>query len=426
MDKLILLISIFILIYMVKLVAFEIKLFLKKCEMKKRPQGFSMQDNALWIDERFTSVSNVKMLHYLADPIGPVLDFWNDLYADEFSCFVGEGLNAKVKCSKANLKEKGVRRQLIVRPYFISLSSKGKTFRKWDDGGREWQASDINASVLESYYSMADNSLISSYYYSSVLLTPLISRRLGAREKEEANKRDKWGRKIKQGSFYDDKRIYICPSCGGELSKDLKDPICPFCNSTIFSDYYDWQIEGVEIIPDEIEFRTFIDTLIWFFSSENIGCRVSFKHKYKGKKRVVRFSENAFYYDVYDSCMETADQDSLVDMWLGKIKILKVTHTEKETFLKIKVPVWSTLLTVDSKVVKKKEVKRATFVRTRYPNKFDKDTAVVAKEKECPNCGGEYVVDREGRCIHCGTFLFMDNSHWRECENKRIKSKVLL
>lgn len=55
--------------------------------------------------------------------------------------------------------------------------------------------------------------------------------------------------------------------------------------------------------------------------------------------------------------METADQDNLVDLWQGKIKILKVTHTDKETFLKIKVPVWSTLITDSGKVVKKKEIK---------------------------------------------------------------------
>ena len=114
--------------------------------------------------------------------------------------------------------------------------------------------------------------------------------------------------------------------------------------------------------------------------------------------------------------METADQDNLVDLWLGKIKILKVTHTDKETFLKIKVPVWSTLITDSGKVVKKKEIKKSTYVRTRYPNKFGKDSAVIAKEKECPGCGGEYAVDNKGRCIHCGMFLFMDNSHWKECK----------
>ena len=375
-----------------------------------------MQDNALWIDERFTGENDVKLLHELADPIGPVLEFWNDPYAEEFTCFVGDSLNTRIKRSKENLKKKGIRRQLIVSPSFVALSSKGKASRKWDDGGREWQASELTASVLESYYSMADNSILSSYYYRSVLLTPLISRRLGAGEKKEANKKDKWGRKMKQGSFYEDKRVYTCPSCGGAIPEDLKDPVCPFCGATIFSDYYDWQREGMDFIPDEVEFHTFMDTLIWYFSKENIGSRVSFRRKYKGKKRIVRFSENAFYYDVYDSFMETADQDSLVDMWLGKIRILKVTHTEKETFLKIKVPVWSTLLTADGKVAKKKEVRRTSFVRARYPNKFDKESAVVAKEKECPNCGGEYAVDTEGRCIHCGTFLFMDNSHWKECE----------
>lgn len=415
MDILILMIPIILLIYLVKIVIFLVKYLLKKREMKERPQGFFMQDKALWIDERYKSESDVKLLHELADPIEPILEFWNDSFAQEFPCYVGDSLNTKVKRSKANLNKMGIRRQLIVRPYFGHLSSKGKAFRKWDDGGREWQASEFSASVMESYYSMIDNSLISSYYYNSVLLTPILSRRLGITEKAESNMRDKWGRKMKARSFYSDKRIHTCPSCGGELPKDLKDPVCPFCNSTMFSDYYDWQIEGMEFTPDELEFHTIIDELIWFLSSEKFGCRVSFKHKYKGNKKVVRFSENAFYYDVFDSCMETADKDSLVDLWLGQIKILKVTHTDKETFLKIKVPVWSTLLSFDGKVIKKKEVKRATFVRARYPNKFDRNNAVVAMEKECPNCSGEYAVDEDGRCIHCGTFLFMDNSHWKEC-----------
>lgn len=49
---------------------------------------------------------------------------------------------------------------------------------------------------------------------------------------------------------------------------------------------------------------------------------------------------------------------------------------------------------------------------TFYPNKFDKDHAVVAEEKKCPNCGGEYAADKQGCCVHCGTFLYVDNSHW--------------
>lgn len=417
MDILIIVISIILLIYLIKFGVFLIKICLKKREMKKRPQGFLMQDKALWIDEMYTRKAKVRTFHELADPIEPVLEFWNDPSASEFTCFVGDSLNAKVKRSKENLKKRGIRRELIVRPFHVAESAKGKTLRKWDDGGREWQASEIICSVLESYYSMADDSLVSSYYYSFIYLTPLASRCLRANDKAEAHKRDKWGRKMKARSFYSDMRITICPSCGGELPKDLKDPVCPYCNSTMFSDYYDWQMEGIEFTPGEVEFHTFIDTLIWLFSSENIGCKVSFKHKYKGKKRVVRFSENAFYYDVYDSCMETIDQDNLIDLWLGKIKILKVTHTDKDTFLKIKVPVWSTLITDNGKVVKKKEIKKSTYGRTRYPNKFDKDSAVIANEKECPSCGGEYVVDNKGRCIHCGAFLFMDNSHWKESKD---------
>lgn len=80
----------------------------------------------------------MKALHELTDPIAPVLEFWNDPSAEEFPCFVGDSLNARVKQAKANLRRNGIRRHLIVAPYYIHPTDSGKNFRKWDDGGREW------------------------------------------------------------------------------------------------------------------------------------------------------------------------------------------------------------------------------------------------------------------------------------------------
>ena len=400
-------------IYLVKVIICLIRVSIYQQNLKKRPAELYSQSELLYIDEGSARENSIKNLHRLADPIRPVLEFWSDPDTQEFSNRVGEELNTLVKLSKNNLRANGMRRRLIVSPYDYEVAEKGKIERKWDDGGLEWRASDLKASLLEEYYSLADDSLLASYYYHRVCLTPLMSRRLRENEKQAANARDKWGRKIETKNFYEDEHITVCPSCGGRLPSDLKDQLCPYCNATIFSDYYDWQLEDMAIEPDEIRIRTLTGFVIWLFSYQKIGKRVVFKVQNQGRHKISRFSENAFRSDLYRSCIEHSDADRLVDLWLGKIEILGIQNTRKDTILKVRVPVFRTMISPDGGIGKEKEILKTSFIRSRYPNKFDQKNAVISTERACPYCGSEFKADEKGCCIHCGSFLYKDNTHWK-------------
>lgn len=62
--------------------------------------------------------------------------------------------------------------------------------------------------------------------------------------------------------------------------------MCPYCGSTIFSDYYDWQLESLEIEPEHLKLRGFIGWMIIVLASGGNGSRV----KKRTKQKIVRFS----------------------------------------------------------------------------------------------------------------------------------------
>ena len=196
---------------------------------------------------------------------------------------------------------------------------------------------------------------------------------------------DKWGRKI----------------------------VCPYCGSTIFSDYYDWQLESLEIEPEHLKLRGFIGWMIIVLASGGNGSRV----KKRTKQKIVRFSENDFRQDVYESVLKDELSENLIDLWLGEIEIRKITNTDKDTILKTAFPVNKTVIRQGTdgalKIDHRCEFIRADFMRNRYPDRFMKQGKVVSGERCCPACGAAFTPDEDGNCIHCGSFLFKENYKWR-------------
>ena len=94
------------------------------------------------------------------------------------------------------------------------------------------------------------------------------------------------------------------------------------------------------------------------------------------------------------------------------------TDGNKDTILNISVPVHKTVICRDEtgqiSVGKQERKEQTSFTRIRYPDRFNKKTAVVSGERFCPSCGAAYMADENGNCLHCGAFLFVDNVKWRK------------
>lgn len=326
---------------------------------------------------------------------------------------MGNNLYQRVNATREILNRNGIIRKIRLVSVGVEKTDKGQMFRKWDQGGKEWRAAEISAAMTEEYIESNSGRILLNNYYPSVRVRYSMSRRIKAEDRENANRKDKWGRKIEiKEPLYEGEKLKNCPSCGAELPDDLKDVVCPYCNSTIFSDYYDWQVESLEIEPKKPVLRGFIGWCIYIMNSKAI----SFGVNNKKKTKIVRFSENDFRQDVYESFLSDERADNLVDMWLGSMDIKSIKNTEKDTIINIRVPVYRIVLdgTQGSYTIKSdiRDVK-AAFTRVRYPNRFRKEDAVVSAEKMCPTCGGAFTPDDKGNCKFCGTFLFMDNMKWR-------------
>lgn len=328
---------------------------------------------------------------------------------------MGANLHKRIENTRQILSSNGISRKIRFVDVRAEKTGKGHTFRKWDQGGKEWGAAEINASMVEQFIEVESGRVISQNYYPSVKFGFSMSRRLKQEDRVKAAQRDKWGRKLEnKKEYYKDEQLKFCSSCGAELPGDLKDVVCPYCGSTIFSDYYDWQIESLEIEPQKLVLRGLIGWSIYFRNHKAIGSGVNNKKKQK----IVRFSENDFRQDVYESIIARERNTDLIDMWLGTIDIRSIKNTEKDTILKIKVPIYRIMLEGINagSITIKKDVQdyKATFTRVRYPNRFRKEDAVVSQEKMCPTCGGPFTPDEKGNCKFCQTFLFKDNVKWKQ------------
>ena len=356
-----------------------------------------------------------KGLTQVCEPLEALLHLYEDPQKDINELTLGASLHSRMTASREVLFKNGIIRKLRFVNVESDQAKSGKLYRKWDQGGKEWRACTLSADALDEYIDIQSGRVLTSIYYPSVKVYFFMSRRLAVADKTAAAQKDKWGRKIvKTDTFYEGKHLENCPSCGAPLPKGMKDVVCPYCNSTIFSDYYDWQLESYEVEPERIRIRGLIGWVIIALKSADNAARV----KKKAKEKIVRFSENDFRQDVYESFRNSENSDELIDLWLGDIDIKKITNTETDTILNVSVPIHKTVICRDEtgqiSVRKQESKERTDFTRIRYPDRFNKKMAVVSGERFCKNCGAAYTADENGNCLHCGAFLFIDNVKWRK------------
>lgn len=350
-------------------------------------------------------------------PLGAVLRLYEDPDSELTGCLVSENLHQRITFCQKTLNRYGIIRRLRFVDVMAAQKKSGQIYRRWDHGGKEWRSCELGASALDEYISRSTGKVIHSAYYPSVQISFSMSRRLADDERRASTKKDKWGRKIvKDDSFYKDMHLEKCPSCGGELPETLKDVICPYCGSTIFSDYYDWQLETFEIEPQHLKLRGLIGWMVSIMTSDKNGARV----KKRSKQKIVCFSEYDLRRDIYDSIMSLEDKDDLIDLWLGDIEIRKIINTENDTILKVAVPIHSLYIEQREEgnliINNRKETFRASFARDRYPERFRKHGAVISDERCCPSCSAPFMPDENGNCIQCGAFLFKENYRWKLVE----------
>ena len=329
---------------------------------------------------------------------------------------ISGSLDARITKTKETLAGYGIVRKLRFVDVKAELSEKGEPFKKRNHGGKEWRSCTMNAAMVELYESAADGRILLDSYYPSVSVNYSLSRRIMAKDSAKAAQKDKWGRKISDtDTFYENIMTETCPSCGAKLPENLKDVTCPYCQSTIFSDYYDRQVESIDIAPNRLKIMGLIGWIIY-----GIGWLKGYSPvKFRKKSDIVRFYDNDFRQDVYESLSESENSSDLIDMRLGVIYVRSAQNTETDTILDISVPVDKIVAANNSgtlTVRRISETVRAKFIRTRYPNRFRKGDAVISSEKSCPSCGAPFVPDENGNCQYCGRHLYRDNVKWKRME----------
>lgn len=370
-------------------------------EMHAFPEGVLYQARNKSSDEAFKSIA-------------ALLAFWENPYADQFPCLVGRCMHEQIKRSKKTMKLHSVYRKLRFIDVNVQSGKNGKIYRNWSNSDKEWRYCYIDAIVLEQYCEIKTNRVIKEKYYPKMAITYLMSRRLSPDDKKRARSVDKWGRIREIKSFYHDKGLTNYPSCGAELSRDIKDIVCPYCGSTIFADFYDWQVELLAINKGRNPFAC-IAYLVWFLFAYNpVETLVGGKSK-KGNqrdKRIVRFSENDFLCNVYEDLFDRIPEDTFIDLNVGDMRVRKVRNTEEDNYVTLKIPVQRAYFTENGSIRTDKEKQIITYRRKRYPNRFQAKDAVAFKEKQCPACGGAFSPDEQGNCTFCGNFLLLDNTKW--------------
>lgn len=354
-------------------------------------------------------------------PIASLLSFWEDPYTEEFPCLVGRCLNEQIKNSKKTMRQHSVYRKLRFIDIKVKSNKNGKIYRYWHNGDKEWRYCSLQTSVLEQYCEIGTNKVIKENYYADMFMNYLMSRRLRPDDKKRARTIDQWGRIREIKHFYQDKGITCCPSCGGALPQDLKDILCPYCDSTIFTDFYDWQVELLEMNKASCRYVP-IAYIIWHLFTWNpvetlVGGRG--KSEKQKDKKIVRFSENDFLCEVYEDILHRMPQEDFIDLNLGGMNVVKIRNSQEESFVTIQFPLYKTYFSDDGTIVTEKEKQRVTYKRKRYPNRFKPKEGVIFEEKQCPACGGAFSPDAEGNCKYCGSFLLLDNKKWIRAEESR-------
>lgn len=109
-------------------------------------------------------------------------------------------------------------------------------FQHWNDDGREWRESVLQCSALERLLAREGDESCYTVYRKNARIRVLQSRHIRGS--------DHTG---KQKSYYADKEIISCPSCGAQVKLESQQTVCPYCGGVLHSDFYDWQTETFEV-----------------------------------------------------------------------------------------------------------------------------------------------------------------------------------
>lgn len=383
----------------------------------------------------------------MKDSIEPILRTWQTADKNNLPLQMDKGFRERILQTIHLLKKSGLHRELRFSNVSVEQTGKQYNFRYWDDRGREWREGVITASALERYVS-TDGNVLSENLYRSIRMVIRQSRHIRNSERKQ-NKERKKNYQKEISTFYDKHRKQICPSCGAELTIDAQEVTCPYCDRKFFANFFDWQTEEFifEVIParnlltevlpqslliaalsglsslmmllflgDTIDFLTRVMLcgigIIVGFILAFIVLAVPERIKESRCKKIVRYSEDRLRSDICDELWKNADKNQMLDLWLGKLKIKKVSHSEDMTRLTIQVPVNKTELTEEGAIQTNQNMLKAQVERARYPQRM-KSKGEVITDKECPSCGAPFEPDENNCCSYCGYGLHIDNSKWK-------------
>lgn len=388
-----------------------------------------------------------KIADEMKDIIEPVLRTWQTADESKLPLQMDRGFRERILQTIRLLKKSGLRRELRFLNVSVEQTGKQHNFRYWDDRGREWREGVITGSALERYVS-TDGNVLSENLYRSIRMVIRQSRHISNSERKQNKERRKNYQK-EISTFYDKHRIQICPSCGAEMTIDAQEVTCPYCDRKFFANFFDWQTEEfifeviparnllTEVLPQSLLIAVLSGVsslMVMMFLGNTIDfltklllCGICIiigfvlaviirvvpeQIKEKRCKKIVRYSENVLRSNICDELWKNVDKNQVLDLWLGRLRIKKVSNSEDMTTLTLRVPVNRTELTGEGKIQINEDVLKAQFQRARYPQRM-KSKGEIITDKECPSCGAPFKPDENNCCSYCGYGLHIDNSKWK-------------
>lgn len=378
----------------------------------------------------------------------PMLLAWRDADETKLPARMDKTFKQHAVHSVALLRERHLRRELRFTDIQVHTTDKRYNFAYWNDFGREWREGIVYAAVLERYLT-EDGSVLSEQFYPRARLIVTQSRHIHFNDQKKQKPQP--GKKQTDETLYADSREQICPSCGGTVTVDTQEVTCPFCGRVFVSVFHDWQTESFifEEYKRSKDFTAFIPFLLLV-----LFCNAAFLLPYRedtisplfalflcvlgtlfagvlyviyaviaGKLRglrtrsIVRYSESLLRGCLYEALWAEADRSSVLDLWIGKVSVRSVRHTEDTTAIRLSFPVFTRSIGDNNAITLRRAHHADTYVRARYPERLRAKGEIV-QDKECPSCGGAFIPDEKGCCKACGFSLHIDNAKWkRSCES---------
>jgi len=401
-----------------------------------------------WASEEEQILDGTSLNKDMKTALEPVLLSWENADTTYLTGRMDKTFRAMQENSIHILAHHGLRRKVRFGALHKENAGKPGNFLSWNDGGRQWREGAATGLAIEQYIDVNGN-ITHSEYFRSARIAVRQSRNVKCSDLSKEKERKKQGGKKGNKEFYEEERAQKCYSCGADIEINGAETVCPYCGRPVFSNFYDWQTQDVQFervhawksIIDAIPLFpiTFLATLALLLPfGDSIDGDVAFGlimagigtvvgivltlaliilyEKFFGEKKklqsVTRFYENLFRSSILSELWKSADQNSTLDLWLGKIKYHKVINTEEESTIIASVPVSTRLIDSQGRISVVTKKMRLSMVRVRYPQKI-KSKGEMFQNKSCPSCGVPFLPDDKGCCSYCGYGLSVDNSRWK-------------